>query len=1269
MRKRIAAMVLALCLVLGMLPASALAAEEAPASERTEPVGEPALEQEEIPEPLADLATQADGDFTINASGVLTKYTGPGGDVIIPNGVTSIGSSAFFRCTGLTSVVIPDSVTRIGSSAFSSCTGLTSVVIPDSVTRIGDEAFDGCSSLTSVTIPGSVTRIGTEAFDGCSSLTSVTIPDSVTEIGVSAFRDCSSLTSVTIPDSVTQIWGNAFQGCSGLTRVTISDSITSIEASTFNGCSSLTSVIIPDSVTSIEGSAFMYCSSLTSVTIPDSVTSIKVSAFVGCSSLTSVAIPDSVARIDSRAFDSRSLTDIYYGGTEGQWNAIKNEHGNTYRTNATIHYNSTGPDTPDTPDIPDTPEIQLTGGPSSIFTGDLNATVLSFAVTCGERDASGTVSWTSSNENVFRLTGEHTSRPYAGLRTAFEVRGDALSEGTSTITVSTAGGVQAKFTVVVKEKRASQIEISGNHTVYKGKSETLSTRITFGDILQSSPTVTWTSSDSSVIAFSSSGAGRISKSVSVTSAPVSFDVPLYGRSIGNATIVCSLSTGEKESFNVAVEEEPIDFDLNIYRANKLLDPTLQLGSNLNGMLRTQTPCDIFAASLRESGFGTGASAWTALTTAIGAVDKPSSLYDFAVKQQDVYSAIILSMLEASSDINIADTYKETYTDAKEFLSKMKSVIELKYDTDFDDFANLADMPDYMRADMKGSFDEYYKKRYPELEELDSLFSALDTLFNTVDRLENIVEKFNAVITMARFSDSLKTVIRTMEQRCPASNAALKLALADCVDIIDKSIKENIAKINADEWVAVGADLSKFFVDEFWKDVKNILNAGFPGLNIILTAYTASAFFTNSLFDIDSLTEQYYKMLATMDVENLVGDVYQVLGEQYVQNISTERAAAYLSAIDMLFAARDQDCVAAYDFVDKLDSAAVSKIANKMGLSGHSYDNLKRNIDGIQRNYITRYLMVLGGWIDYLETDYPGSGLEEKYRLLFDEIMEEFTLNKKYVIACPVDVYVYDRQGNRVASVVDNQPYCDGDITIVVEKDVKTLYFYNGDEYRIEYVGNDSGSMDLTITEYGENRGVLRDVYFYDVPLTVGRQYEMNTDGRTLGEVTYRLTGQNTGPIAPDLDTYRPERVKHTVRIVSGSMVKQDELLFETDAYPGEQIEIYAYIPENAGFIGWTSDAGTAIFADPKSSVTKIRMPDSDVTLTAVLQKSSSQPGDLNGDGKVTMADVLRLARGAAGHVTLTEQEQRMGDVNGDGKITMTDVIRVARYAAGHSSTL
>ena len=249
--------------------------------------------------------------------------------VVIKDGVTSIGSEAFFYCTGLTSVSIPNSVTSIGNSAFNYCSSLTTITIPESVTSIGSSAFyrtkwydnqpDGVvyagkvlyeykgtmPSNTKIDIKEGTTQIGGYAFSDCSDLTSITIPNSVTSIGKSAFNGCSDLTSITIPNSVTSIGERAFEGCSDLTSITIPNSVTSIGESAFQGCRSLTSVTIPNSVTSIGKYAF-YCSGLTSISIPNSVTSIEKHAF-DCSSLRSIIIPNSVTKIEEGAFNYQSF--------------------------------------------------------------------------------------------------------------------------------------------------------------------------------------------------------------------------------------------------------------------------------------------------------------------------------------------------------------------------------------------------------------------------------------------------------------------------------------------------------------------------------------------------------------------------------------------------------------------------------------------------------------------------------------------------------------------------------------------------------------------------------------------------------------------------------------------------------------------------------------------------------------------------------------------------------------------------------------------------
>ena len=252
------------------------------------------------------------GDFVIK-NGILQKYQGPGGDVIIPDEVKEIGEEAFCGCTSLTGVTIPKGATEIGSWAFSNCTSLTSVTIPESVTRIGWGAFSDCTSLTSVTIPESVTEIDREAFSGCSKLTSVTIPEGVKKIGANAFSDCKKLTSVTIPERVTEIGDEAFFRCSRLTSLTIPKSVKRIGVQAFSRCAGIQD---PDGFVIVNSILFdFFKRDAVSVTIPDGVTVIGGNVFSSRKKLTSVTIPKSVKRIDGLAFSGcKGLTSVRFTG-------------------------------------------------------------------------------------------------------------------------------------------------------------------------------------------------------------------------------------------------------------------------------------------------------------------------------------------------------------------------------------------------------------------------------------------------------------------------------------------------------------------------------------------------------------------------------------------------------------------------------------------------------------------------------------------------------------------------------------------------------------------------------------------------------------------------------------------------------------------------------------------------------------------------------------------------------------------------------------------
>ncbi len=254
--------------------------------------------------------------------------------------VTSIGSAAFYLCSGLTSVTIPSGVTEIGEYAFRGCDGLKNIVVPQSVTICGDYAFAYCSHLNDAVMPEDLAPNESTIFsssptsvnyknvnvaivdgrawiytvDGSGKATvgggvyqlaifpdmafgDIAIPSAlggclVTAIGDCAFSGCDGLTSVTIPDGVEVIEVSAFEGCSGLTSVTMPNSLTTIGEYAFEDCTGLTSVTIPEGVTSIKDSAFCDCIGLVTVTISSTVTNIHSYAFDGCSGLMAFSVAD-----------------------------------------------------------------------------------------------------------------------------------------------------------------------------------------------------------------------------------------------------------------------------------------------------------------------------------------------------------------------------------------------------------------------------------------------------------------------------------------------------------------------------------------------------------------------------------------------------------------------------------------------------------------------------------------------------------------------------------------------------------------------------------------------------------------------------------------------------------------------------------------------------------------------------------------------------------------------------------------------------------------
>ena len=249
--------------------------------------------------------------------------------------------------------IIPDSVTTIGLRAFWYCKNLDSVIIPDSVEVIEQEAFFAAEKLTSIIIPEKVSDIGELALYACTGLEKIIVNEnnkfySSDENGVLYNKEKSELIqypigntrkTIVVPDTVNKIEQRAFSECLNLTFVAISEGVREIGKEAFTACKNLETVIIPYSVHTIGSSAFSFCSNLTTVTIPNKITTIDNATFSQCKKLETIIIPKKVRNINHDAFlDCQNLTDIYYSGSETEWNEVSIDLNNEPLTDGTIHY-------------------------------------------------------------------------------------------------------------------------------------------------------------------------------------------------------------------------------------------------------------------------------------------------------------------------------------------------------------------------------------------------------------------------------------------------------------------------------------------------------------------------------------------------------------------------------------------------------------------------------------------------------------------------------------------------------------------------------------------------------------------------------------------------------------------------------------------------------------------------------------------------------------------------------------------------------------------
>ena len=288
MKKRFCALLLVLCLALGLLPAAALAAEDGGAFGTVR--------------------------WTLDAAGGLTV-----------SGAGDLPDRAFAGRTDIVAVTFTGQVARIGRSAFAGCTQLRRVDGFGAVTSVMSQAFAGCTALAELAVPGTVAEIGTGAFSGCTGLTAAVFAPGVRSLGAYALAGCTALRRVDLPDGMTLLGSGLFSGCAALAELPLPDNVAWVEPRLCENCTALQTVVLPAAMTEVPRGLLRGCTGLRRVTFQGAITAVGDGAFSGCD----------------------ALTDVYFTGTRPQWDAVAIGADNARLTAAALHTDTAAHTYPD----------------------------------------------------------------------------------------------------------------------------------------------------------------------------------------------------------------------------------------------------------------------------------------------------------------------------------------------------------------------------------------------------------------------------------------------------------------------------------------------------------------------------------------------------------------------------------------------------------------------------------------------------------------------------------------------------------------------------------------------------------------------------------------------------------------------------------------------------------------------------------------------------------------------------------------------------------
>ena len=999
------------------------------------------------------------------------KTAGPiGGDYNFEFGWTdTIPAQAFYECGSIETVVLPDTITSIGEEAFNACGSLQSITLSASLKEIQRLAFGMCDSLNNVIIPDGVKIIGDFAFSACGNLNKITLPDGLETIGDGAFNSCG-LTSIKIPNGITAIGDDTFRFCYNLENISLGNNIEAIGDDAFWLCTSLTSIHIPHGTKSIGEYAFRECTSLEKVSLPTTLKSIEFGAFQQCTSLTDITIPNGITTLYARTFNGcSSLTEVILPATLELITGAE-----TFRN------------------CPLLESIYFCGDAPNVKPAD-NDRYAPFDATkvvlyyLEDKEGWSSPTWNGYNTNIWDgiIVPAEPDEPI--LPEEPEMPIETVIVDKAPINGATNVGYDAadlpefyiQFNKVPATMNGAGIQIDASKepfAIYRASDDALIWEDPSADLNNPYSTKMVINKDNTI----------------VTVTPTNAHALLEKNTEYYITMGKGYIKFEDGSTSPAIEKGEWSF--------KTKNPDISITQNIK--IRTgddDKPTAMVGITWKDSWFdnssnyymhdlATAAMGLSGAAYVVGKNGIPAS--------ESIYAALEGFGFADIESYNYEKLRTKTDNDVVSYSFARKTVEDNGVPYELIVIAVKGTSGDeewysnFNVGTSGNSHDGFETSK-------DDLMNHLD-LYLEAQELDNKVLKFLVTGHSRGAAVSNLTAKELTAEGYAEKRNIYSYNFATPAVTTDNNADSynNIFNINSAEDFVTRVPLSE------WKFKRYGIDLLLPSRSFYGTGY-------DSVYN--AMSSRYYELVekefeaydGTQKVDGLVADVYRIAPNvrQFYEHKSTTG-------------------VTPYDYFSALADGLVT--GNFLGLLGASFSEYS-SITGFFVSNQALSPRVLSahapaayfGWIDSCTAEELFGNTNSKTAHWF----------KRAIIACPVDVYVYDEAGNLVASVEDETVQHDS-LAISVENGVKTVDLPGDQEYSIKIIATGDGSVDYTVSEYMVNGTSVEEgrvVEFNDIEITAGDALCGNLDNisNTDGE-NYALTKNDNETIYADYDSNAPD---------------------------------------------------------------------------------------------------------------------------------------------------